>query len=565
MKKFFVFAVLIFASVIASGQTITEQQINFPLTSPPVSVSGISAYSRAGTSGSCTFFYWIVGNFTIGNGPVSGPARVNNSPCTPNVVINWSIPQQPPATYDVLRTTTSTPPSGACACAVATGVTATTQTDTSATTLAYTVTTFDPSTVLLTMQNEAVSAGVSSLTMRRGGPTGTQVFAMLSTGALGWTNPSGSATQILNMQDLSPNAAPFTMWIDSTGTFSGVKDPVMAIGYNVNSGGGRMTNTQPSFGWTIEGDYSPVPGAHVFESYFQFTCPAAICGSAIQLRPLFIQIDRLTGTMNQFVIASSGVIFQDWSNPASATFANLNKHSFSINGDVAQAEDSSIVCAAKNGFRCSLFLQGGFLIDPLGAGNFCLRVGTNCPIHIFNTAVTFNDAFLGGFISAQPFDDRTVLALQLSAGQISPFLNLTNSSGNLLGRINASGQLSMQSLGVRLISTNTLSSVVPVKNDTGNASQVVSTVTTDTGAGVVLGVCQTQPLAGQQCDVATSGIAAMTLGTGTCSIGNFVIVDTTTNGRVKCTAVYTAGTVIGLALQAQNTVGNTFNVQVGLR
>jgi len=27
------------------------------------------------------------------------------------------------------------------------------------------------------------------------------------------------------------------------------------------------------------------------------------------------------------------------------------------------------------------------------------------------------------------------------------------------------------------------------------------------------------------------------LGTGTCAIGNFVIVDTTTNGRVKCTAV----------------------------
>jgi hypothetical protein len=57
----------------------------------------------------------------------------------------------------------------------------------------------------------------------------------------------------------------------------------------------------------------------------------------------------------------------------------------------------------------------------------------------------------------------------------------------------------------------------------------------------------------------------MVLGTGTAAIGNFVIVDTTTTGRVKCTGTYTAGTVIGVAMSAQSSVGSNFNVMVNLR
>ena len=50
------------------------------------------------------------------------------------------------------------------------------------------------------------------------------------------------------------------------------------------------------------------------------------------------------------------------------------------------------------------------------------------------------------------------------------------------------------------------------------------------------------------------------------AIGNFVVADTTTNGRVKCTTSYpAAGSLIGIAMAAQSTVGNSFNVMVGLR
>lgn len=121
---------------------------------------------------------------------------------------------------------------------------------------------------------------------------------------------------------------------------------------------------------------------------------------------------------------------------------------------------------------------------------------------------------------------------------------------------------------IHLLSTNDMSGgsqYVPVKADTANANQVVTTTTTDTGAGVVIGVVNNKPTAGTRADIQLLGWIQPVLGTGTCAIGNFVIVDTTTNGRVKCTATYTAGTVIGVAMAANSTVGTTFNVLESLR
>ena len=121
--------------------------------------------------------------------------------------------------------------------------------------------------------------------------------------------------------------------------------------------------------------------------------------------------------------------------------------------------------------------------------------------------------------------------------------------------------------GVLLLATSAVTGAVPVKVDTSNANQVIETTTSDTGAGIVIGVCINSPAAGGLAQVITTGVVPMTLGTGTASIGNWVIVDTTTNGRVKCTGSYplTAGTIIGVALSAQPTVGGIFNVMVGLR
>ncbi len=142
-----------------------------------------------------------------------------------------------------------------------------------------------------------------------------------------------------------------------------------------------------------------------------------------------------------------------------------------------------------------------------------------------------------------------------SAGTTSKFL--IDNSGNAMA---------VGGYGLAVVATTTISSVAPVKMDTSNANQVVITSTTDTGPGLVVGVCINSPNAGATGKVITTGIAPMVLGTGTVSIGNFIIVDTTTNGRVKATTSYPApGALIGIAMAALSTVGNSFNVAVGLR
>lgn len=131
---------------------------------------------------------------------------------------------------------------------------------------------------------------------------------------------------------------------------------------------------------------------------------------------------------------------------------------------------------------------------------------------------------------------------------------------------NSGNAIAVGGYALSLVATSTISSVSPVKADTSNANQVVVTSTTDTGPGIVVGVCINNPNAGANGVILTNGIAPMVLGTGTVSIGNFIIVDTTTNGRVKATTSYPPpGSLIGIAMAAQSTVGNSFNVAVSLR
>lgn len=103
-----------------------------------------------------------------------------------------------------------------------------------------------------------------------------------------------------------------------------------------------------------------------------------------------------------------------------------------------------------------------------------------------------------------------------------------------------------------------------VKMDTSNAESVVVATTTDTGAGAILTFVVNSPATGGFAHLALPGTALYTpvLGTGTCTLGQFVIVDTTTNGRVKCSGTFTAGTVLGRVIVAQSTVGSAVGVYV---
>jgi hypothetical protein len=100
-----------------------------------------------------------------------------------------------------------------------------------------------------------------------------------------------------------------------------------------------------------------------------------------------------------------------------------------------------------------------------------------------------------------------------------------------------------------------------VKLDAANANSVVVAATTDIAAGIAIGVVLNSPASAGTAFVAIMGkVASPVIGTGTCAIGNFVIVDTTTNGRVKCSAVFAAGTVLGRALTTGAGVGTTVTV-----
>lgn len=105
-----------------------------------------------------------------------------------------------------------------------------------------------------------------------------------------------------------------------------------------------------------------------------------------------------------------------------------------------------------------------------------------------------------------------------------------------------------------------------VKIDTAHNNAMVLCTTTDTSCdGFVEEVVSTTSCqAGSAfCPVITISGSKATgiLGTGTCTVGQFVVVDTTTNGRIKCQAGIPAqGAYIGKAMSAQAVVGNTVDI-----
>jgi hypothetical protein len=175
---------------------------------------------------------------------------------------------------------------------------------------------------------------------------------------------------------------------------------------------------------------------------------------------------------------------------------------------------------------------------------------------------SFGSAPGSDFVGSYFFGHSTNVA-QSNAGESGLFMPKEGTSCSSLAHYTGNA------FAVPLISTSTVSSFgVPAKADTSNAGQYSPTVTTDTAAGVVMGVSYHSTTAGGYGQVVTTGVVPMlfgTSGTGNCAIGNFVIVDSTTNAHVKCTGTYTAGTVIGVALQAMTTTNTPFNVLVGLR
>lgn len=121
---------------------LQTQQLTLLPQNPVAPVTNVTA--TPSIQGSTSYFYWFVSYVGGVASAPAGPFLVNNAPATlggiNTVTLKWT-PAPGATAYDVLRTTSSAVPSGACGCAIATAVALTTLTDNSATTSAYTVNT----------------------------------------------------------------------------------------------------------------------------------------------------------------------------------------------------------------------------------------------------------------------------------------------------------------------------------------------------------------------------------------------------------------------------------------
>ena len=93
---------------------LTAQTLHFPL-----GVSNASIQYR-GNPGSNTYYYWVVVNYPYGKSSPTGPYSITNvSTLSSNniVSLNWTAPTGY-TSFDVLRKTNDTTPSGACDCAL---------------------------------------------------------------------------------------------------------------------------------------------------------------------------------------------------------------------------------------------------------------------------------------------------------------------------------------------------------------------------------------------------------------------------------------------------------------
>ena len=189
MKRTILFFSLALAVFGQNPPNITTKQITLPISASPVAPTQGSA-TVLGNPGPATYYFWVVANFPVGNASPAGPFIAQNAPNTisasDTIFVSWN--PTGAASYDLLLTNSATPPAGACNCAVATGQVNPYLTVSSGSTSAYTVQTFAPAALNLTLSNQVTGAGKSALTANFGG---SQAWSVDSTGAATYSSVNG--------------------------------------------------------------------------------------------------------------------------------------------------------------------------------------------------------------------------------------------------------------------------------------------------------------------------------------------------------------------------------------
>ncbi|HEY4678811.1 MAG TPA: hypothetical protein VIJ01_16715 [Candidatus Angelobacter sp.] len=161
MKRVLLFAICylpiaLFAQTSQTGSDYIGKRVQLTLSNAPQPVTNASVFV-SGNPGPATYYYWIVTQTSLGASSPAGPFQAGNAPNVLSgsnfVQISWATAPGG-ATYDVLRTSNTGPPFGACNCAVATAVAGNSVNDQSNALNSYTVNTLDPSTLTVTLQNQ---------------------------------------------------------------------------------------------------------------------------------------------------------------------------------------------------------------------------------------------------------------------------------------------------------------------------------------------------------------------------------------------------------------------------
>lgn len=259
-------ALLFAAGLRAQGQNpITASQVTTPIVnvSPASTVAQVTDYhGRPNVYGTTPYYYWFVSRTSSSVSTPAGPLIVNSPSSLSSlnsITITWTpLPSASGVTsYDVLRTSTTTVPSGACSCGLALATGLTQVTDTGAALSAYTVAT----TGLPIAISNQVIAGVQTLAQTYNGvttPIGSGGSSPVSvanggTGATGFTPNcliQGNASSPLSCSSASDNGT--TLSTTDTGGFNASNGPLTsgAPPAGANGSGGFACSEAPATGWT---------------------------------------------------------------------------------------------------------------------------------------------------------------------------------------------------------------------------------------------------------------------------------------------------------------------------
>lgn len=267
---------------------------------------------------------------------------------------------------------------------------------------------------------------------------------------------------------------------------------------------------------------------------------------------------------------SDGQVFTWGGNFIAQGLAGTPTSLFGVESDVVPQNggDTAIAFFASNqGGETPTNSQALFVNGPSAQSALAFENGVNC-----SNGSTVNACLLVGRSSQNGEVNSQNIILLSFTGSVQNSADVALSAGNVLELgtpaidvVNSASEAEAEGLGIGLTSTNNLNVNELVKLDPSNPNAIVACTTTDTICyGFIsdsLGAGWNCAAGGPFCEVITvpGSKAVGILGSGTCSIGQFVLPDTTTNGDVRC-ASSASGPVVGIAMSAQSTVGSTLTL-----